>query len=60
MTKSLHEAFCTSMLNRPSGSLKEARDHFRAQMKSDPAYFEMLARESFDRLEAAYDREDAD
>ena len=52
MIKPLVDVFRMSMLNRPDGSRKEARDHFIAQIKSDPTYLEMLACDYFDRRAA--------
>jgi hypothetical protein len=49
MIKPLLDIYRMSMLNRPEGSRKEARDYFIEQMKSDPTYLEMLARNYFDR-----------
>lgn len=53
MIKPLLDVFRISMLNRIDGSRKEARDHYIAQVMSEPAYFEILVGADFDRKAAA-------
>lgn len=54
MTKSLFESFRDSLMRKPTGSRKEAQDHFVEAMKSDPAYLEMLATDYFERMAAVW------
>jgi hypothetical protein len=54
MTKPLFEAFRDSTMRKPTGSRKEALDHFVETMKSDPAYFDLLANDYFDRMAAVW------
>jgi len=59
MIKPLFEMFRMSMLNRPEGSRKEARDHFIEQMKTSPEFLEKLAADYFDRKVAVWSLEKA-
>lgn len=54
MIKQLFDVFRMAMLNRPDGSRKEAFDCFLAEIKSDPAYLDLLARDYFDRMAAIW------
>ncbi|NNV20571.1 hypothetical protein EHE22_09055 [Ochrobactrum pseudogrignonense] len=54
MTKPLFDVFRSTMMNSAAGSRKEAQDAFIEQMKSDPEYVELLARDYFDRMAAVW------
>lgn len=54
MTKPLFDVFRGSMMRNPTGSRKEAQDHFVEMMKSDPAYLDLLAKDYFERMAAVW------
>lgn len=54
MTKPLFDVFRAAMMRNPNASRKEAQDDFVARMKADPAYFELLAIDYFERMAAVY------
>ncbi|MBS9476190.1 hypothetical protein [Ancylobacter radicis] len=54
MTKPLFDVFRSTMLETAEGSRKEAQDAFVAHMKTDPAYFDMLAIDYFERMAATW------
>lgn len=54
MTKPLFDVFRDTMMNNPDASRKDQQDEFIEQMKSEPAYLDMLARDYFDRMAAVW------
>lgn len=55
MTKGLFDVFRDAMMHNPKGSRKEAQDLFIEQMRSDVVYLDLLARDYFTRMSAAWE-----
>jgi hypothetical protein len=54
MRKPLFDVFRDAMMRKPTGTRKEALDHFLGKVKADPAYLDELALDYFERMSSSW------